>query len=259
MLLNKDLRVKIMELAISANEGHLPSSYSIVDIIEFLYGHVLKIDKNNPNDPQRDVFILSTGHGALALYVVLNKFGFISSMELSNYGSSNSILGGHPDRVSTPFVEASTGSLGHGLPFATGIALGSKVKNANNRIFVLLGDGECQEGSVWEAANIAANQHLTNLISIVDWNDSAAQLMPIENLRGKWESFGWATKIIDGHTHVDFKSVFSARALTQNRKPLAVIAKTTKGKGVPMLEGHGSWHHKIPNNVEESLIRKALK
>ena len=132
--MNRDLRLKIVELAMNANEGHIPSSFSIVDVIDYIYGNVLKIDPKNPESMDRDYFILSKGHGALALYVVLNKFGLLSNELLSQYGHSDSILGGHPDRVSTDFIEASTGSLGHGFPFAVGVAIGSQVKKLENSI-----------------------------------------------------------------------------------------------------------------------------
>lgn len=259
MLLNKELRLKIVDLAISAGEGHIPSSFSIVDLIEHLYGSVIKIDSANPADPNRDYFILSKGHGALALYVVLNKYGLLSDGDLGLYGQSDSILGGHPDRVSTPFVEASTGSLGHGFPFAVGIALGNQVKKRDNRVFALLGDGECQEGSVWEAANVATNQGLNNLVAIIDWNESAMQLMPIDDLAGKWEAFGWNVVVIDGHSKRDMDQALNSKVFESQVKPYAVIARNVKGKGVPLLEGHGVWHHKIPNPEEVKQIKGALK
>jgi len=258
VLLNKELRAKIVDLAVSAGEGHIPSSFSIVDLIEHLYASVLRIDSTNSADPNRDYFILSKGHGALALYVVLNKYGLLSDADLSLYGQRDSILGGHPDRVSTPFVEASTGSLGHGFPFAVGIALGNQVKKRDSRVFALLGDGECHEGSVWEAANVAANQGLNNLVILIDWNESAMQLMPIDDLAGKWKAFGWNVVVIDGHSKRDIEHALSSKIIESQVKPYAVIAKNIKGKGVPLIEGHGVWHHKIPNSEEVKLIKEAL-
>jgi transketolase len=257
--LNHELRLKIVDLAVSAGEGHIPSSFSIVDLIDYLYGNVLQIQASQKNNPARDYFILSKGHGALALYVVLNKYGLLADKDLDLYGQSESILGGHPDRVSTDFVEASTGSLGHGFPFAVGIALGNQVKNRGNRVVALLGDGECHEGSIWEAANIAANQRLNNLISVVDWNESAMQLMPIDDMAGKWESFGWDVAVIDGHSKSDMEKAFNHQVLEAKVKPYAVIAKNIKGRGVSLLEGHGAWHHKIPNAHELEEIRKELE
>lgn len=248
-----------MELAVGAGEGHIPSSFSIVDLVDHIYGEVLRIKKNQANDPMRDFFILSKGHGALALYVVLNKYGFLSDEELNSYGKKDSNLGGHPDRVSTKFVEASTGSLGHGFPFAVGVALGNQVKNYRNRVIALLGDGECHEGSVWEAANIAVNQGLNNLVAIVDWNESAMQLMPLDLMAEKWESFGWDVIVIDGHSKTDLNKALDLEVLDCKTRPYAVIAKNVKGRGVPFLEGHGAWHHKIPNIFELEEIVEALR
>jgi transketolase len=259
VLLNKELREKIVDLAVSAGEGHIPSSFSIVDLIEHIYGNVLRIDPNDSADPNRDYFILSKGHGALALYVVLNKFGLLSDEDLNLYGQRDSILGGHPDRVSTSFVEASTGSLGHGFPFAVGIALGNQVKKRSSRVLALLGDGECHEGSVWEAANVAANQGLNNLVALIDWNESAMQLMPIDDLVGKWKAFGWNVVVIDGHSKQDMNQALNGDVLDSQVKPYAVIARNVKGKGVPLVEGHGLWHHKIPNFDEVKSIKEALK
>jgi len=258
MVQNKDLRLKIVELAVKSKEGHIPSSFSIVDIIDFLYGNVIRIHKQNPDNPDRDYFILSKGHGALALYVVLNKFGFLDDKDLNSYGSAHSILGGHPDRVSTPFIEASTGSLGHGLPFAVGIALGCQVQKLKNRVFALLGDGECHEGSVWESANIATNQKLSNLVAIVDWNESANQLLPIDDLLGKWKAFGWSVTLVDGHAPEELRQAFAQEVLLNKKGPYVVIARNTKGKGVSFLEGHGIWHHKIPNREEVLRIQSEL-
>ncbi len=258
VLLNKELRAKIVDLAVSSGEGHIPSSFSIVDLIDHIYGNVLRINPTDSADPNRDYFILSKGHGALALYVVLNKYGLLSDVDLSLYGQSESILGGHPDRVSTPFVEASTGSLGHGFPFAVGIALGNQVKKRASRVFSLLGDGECHEGSVWEAANVAANQGLNNLVALIDWNESAMQLMPVDDIVGKWRAFGWNVVEIDGHSEQDLQQALSLEELNNQVKPYAVIAKNIKGKGVPMIEGHGPWHHRIPSTEEILLINEAL-
>jgi transketolase len=258
MILNQDLRKTIVDLVRNANEGHIPSSFSIVDIIDYLYGNILKYDTKAVDSPNRDYFILSKGHAALALYVVLEKYGIISRRELLNYGNANSPLGGHPDRLTTPGVEASTGSLGHGFPMAVGVAMGLKISNLNNRVFVLVGDGECQEGTIWEAANIATNQKLNNICVIVDWNGSAQQLMPIENLELKWQAFGWKTKIIDGHSESDLESTFLNSKLFGGNAPIAVLAKNIKGKGVSFIEGHGSWHHKVPNDHEYAEFLKEL-
>ncbi len=255
--MNEDLRFKIISIIKNSGEGHIPSSFSIVDIIEFIYGNVLKIYKN-PSNVNRDYFILSKGHGCAALYTVLNKYGYLTNAQLKSYSHKNSILGGHPDSTKIPYVEASTGSLGHGFPLACGIALGLKIKKKKNKVIVLLGDGECQEGTIWESANIASNRKLINLFAIVDWNKSAQQLMPLENLKDRWKSFGWEVHVINGHSRKDFNHMNKIINSKKNKKPIVFLANTIKGKGVSFLEGHGKWHHKIPNDKEVEEIKKEL-
>jgi|TARA_A100001388_G_scaffold276667_1_gene265017 transketolase len=255
---NNDLRIKIVEMVTRAREGHIPSSFSIVDILDHLYGHVLNINPENLNSPDRDYFILSKGHGCGAFYSVLHKYGFLSSQDLIDYSTSRGILGGHPDSTKVPGAEASTGSLGHGFPTAVGIALGLKIKKENNNVFALLGDGECQEGTIWEAANIAANQKLNNLCAIVDWNGSAAQLLPIDDLPMKWKAFGWEVYEIDGHSSAELEKTFTKIADLKTDKPKVVLARTIKGQGVSITKGHGPWHHKIPNDEEMAIIMKEL-
>jgi transketolase len=255
---NSDLRLRIIEMICNSGEGHIPSSFSIVDIIDHLYASVLNVNPDNVTWSNRDYFILSKGHGAAALFVVLEKYGFISALDLENYGTKIGILGGHPDSTKVPGVEACTGSLGHGMPMAVGIALGLKIQKKENRVYCLVGDGECQEGTIWEAANIASNQKLQNLSVIVDWNGSAQQLMPIENLEAKWKAFGWKTQVIDGHDPLSLQESLSKSALNSTGMPQVFIAKTVKGRGVPLLEGHGPWHHKIPNSIELVEIYKVL-
>jgi transketolase len=255
---NADLRLRIVEMICKSGEGHIPSSFSIVDIIEFLFSSVLSFDSNDPKSPGRDFFILSKGHGAAALYAVLEKHGFLTKSEIQLYGNLHGKLGGHPDSTKVPGVEASTGSLGHGFPMATGVALGLKIQKRSNEVFCLVGDGECQEGTVWESANIASNQKLDNLTVIVDWNESAQQLMPIENLEDRWSSFGWITSVTDGHSFGSLEDSMNFLKESPAGKPKVILARTVKGKGVPFLEGHGIWHHKIPNSGELQQIRVAL-
>ncbi len=259
MIHNKNLRIKIAKIVKNSGEGHIPSCFSIVDIINFLYEKVLNTKSNQSDWKNRDYFILSKGHGAGALYVVLEKNNFISRKDLDNYGTKTSILGGHPDSTKIPGVEASTGSLGHGLPTAVGIAMGLKIKNMNNKVICLVGDGECHEGTVWESANIARNLNLGNLCVVVDWNGSASQLMPKDELSKKWEAFGWDTYQIDGHSNNDMEKLFKELNFDSNSNPKAILAKTIKGKGVSFIEGHGKWHHKIPNDIEMEQILKELK
>lgn len=256
--MNNDLRIKIIEMIKRSGEGHIPSSFSIVDVINHLYTHVLKYEASNPKWPERDYFILSKGHGAAALYAVLHKVGFLKDEDLYNYSSPKGILGGHPDMTIVPGAEASTGSLGHGFPTAVGVALGHKILKLSNKVYALLGDGECHEGTIWEAANIAANQNLNNLCAIVDWNGSAAQLMPKDDLPEKWKAFGWEVFVIDGHSETDLILTFDLIMQSTTINPKVIVAKTVKGKGVSFMNGHGKWHHRIPNEEEFSLAVKEL-
>lgn len=252
------LRIRILEMIVESGEGHIPSSFSIVDIIDHLYSEVMKYQLDDMRNLDSDVFILSKGHGAAALYVVLEKIGALTSDSINNYGKAYGILGGHPERFKNKQIMASTGSLGHGLPIASGIALGKKLRSSPSRVYCLLGDGECQEGTVWEAANIAANQQLNNLIAIVDWNGSAKQLMPYEDLEARWKSFGWEVVCGYGHRHLDLSHAFSQALSNSTSKPVVLILKTIKGKGSKLIEGHGAWHHKIPNAEELKRIMKDL-
>lgn len=255
---NNDLRLEIARMVKRSGEGHIPSSFSIVDIIDHLYGHVLRYDPRNPRWPDRDYFVLSKGHGCGAFYAVLHKYGFLSDADIADYSSSRGILGGHPDTTTVPGAEASTGSLGHGFPTAVGIALGLRIQARANRIFALLGDGECHEGTIWESANVAANLRLGQLCAIVDWNGSAAQLMPHDDLPAKWRAFGWRVREIDGHSPAELEQAFSSLPFGPIGIPHVVIAHTTKGKGVSFVEGHGKWHHRIPDDQEMAAIEKEL-
>ena len=258
MVINSDLRVRIVEMITKAKEGHIPSSFSIVDIINYLYEKVLHYNPQNPNWSERDYFVLSKGHGAAAMFAVFEKFKIIKKDDINNYSNSIGILGGHPDSTIVPGAEASTGSLGHGFPFAVGIAMGLLIKKEINKVFCLVGDGECHEGTIWESANIAANQKLDNLTVFVDWNGSAAQLMPTDDLENKWKSFGWNTITIDGHDNDKLENALQSLKNDHSKKPKVIISKNIKGKGVSFLEGHGMWHHKIPNQNEFDAIIKEL-
>lgn len=255
---NNDLRKRIVEMITSAGEGHIPSSFSIVDIIATLYDRHLRVRADDPGWEDRDFFILSKGHGCAALYVVLEKQGFITKEDVDQYGRFHSILGGHPDRTKVPGVEASTGSLGHGCPFAIGIALGQKISNKNNRIYTLIGDGECHEGTIWESALVGHNLKLDNLCCIVDYNGSAAQILPHPDIESQWRAFGWNVLSVDGHDAEEMSRAFERFKKTSNGKPTVVIAQTVKGKGVSFLETHGPWHHRIPDPEEYDLIMKEL-
>ena len=255
---NSDLRKQIVKMVYRSQEGHIPSAFSIVDIIHYLYESVLNYDSQNPKAENRDSFILSKGHGASALYAVLHKFGFLSDQDLFSYSKKGGILGGHPDATCVPGAEASTGSLGHGFPFAVGLALGLKIQSKPNRVFCLMGDGECNEGTIWEAALVAKKQQLGNLVGIVDLNGSAAQILPVDPLLKKWEAFGWRTSEVNGHDSNELRDTFSKLTYHPHDTPQMIIANTIKGKGVDFIEGHGKWHHKIPTEAEYEEIMKSL-
>jgi transketolase len=258
-VMNSNLRKQIARMVYTAKDGHMPSAYSIVDILELLYRKHLRVDPKNPEWGDRDYFILSKGHGCVAFYAVLHKNGFLTDNDIDLFCQPGGILGEHPDCTKVPGVEASTGSLGHGLPFAVGIALGLRIRGmSHRRVFVLVGDGECHEGTVWEAANVANNLQLGNMCVIVDWNGSAAQLMPRDDLPAKWRAFGWNTVVVDGHSEHELHQALEKVQFSSTGSPSVIVAKTVKGKGVPMLEGHGIWHHRIPTEDELSKILEAL-
>ena len=242
----------------AGKDGHIPSAFSITDLLNVLYRDFLRVDPRNPDWPERDYFVLSKGHGCLALYAVLEREGFVTPRDVALFCRPGGILGEHPDCTKVPGIEASTGSLGHGFPFAVGIALGLRVRACPNRVYVLVGDGECHEGTVWEAANVAHNLRLGNLCVIVDWNGSAAQLMPLDDLPAKWAGFGWKTSVIDGHCEEEIRAALHGVRFEPRGTPTVILARTVKGKGVPLLEGHGLWHHRIPNEEEFRTIMEAL-
>jgi transketolase len=254
--LNNDLRLKIAEMVFVSGEGHIPSSFSIVDIINYLYKDYMDVNETSFDNIERDYFILSKGHGCGALWAVLNKYGFLSDLDIDQYSTNLGRIAGHPDCMKVPAVEASTGSLGHGMPFAVGIALGLKISEKKSRVIALVGDGECHEGTIWESANIAANRNLSNLTVIVDWNKSAQQLMPYEQLGARWKSFGWHVQEIIGHD--DHLLSVALKEAELELKPSVIISENIKGKGVPFIEGHGIWHHRIPSKDEMKLIRECL-
>ena len=257
-VLNKDLRKKIVDMVVEGKDGHIPSAFSIIDIVTLLYRDFLKFDALNPLWVDRDYFILSKGHGCLALYVNLHRHGFINDHDVEMFCKYGGILGEHPDRTKVPGAEASTGSLGHGLSFAVGIALGLKIQEKSNRLFVLLGDGECHEGTIWEAANVASNRRLGSLCAIVDWNQSAMQLLPQDDMPAKWAAFGWNVQVVDGHNEAEISKAIMNIQFAGDGTPSVIVAKTIKGKGVSLMEGHGIWHHRIPNEEEYDLIMASL-
>ena len=238
----------IVKMHHQAQSSHIGSALSCVDILAVLYTQILRINPCKPDDQRRDRFILSKGHAVSALYAVLSLCGFCKKDILKKYYCDGGILPGHATRGSLAGIEFSSGSLGHGLSVACGVCLGAKTDCLPSRCFVLMSDGECDEGSVWEAA-LFANQHkLDNLIAVVDRNKLQAfgrteQVLSLEPFRKKWETFGWAVKEVNGHDHTQLRNVLQKAPFVKN-KPSLIIAHTIKGKGVAFMQDAMEWHYK---------------
>ncbi len=248
-----------MALAAGASSAHFGGALSIVEIISILFAHQMKIDKKNINWEKRDRFILSKGHACLAYYAALCEIGYISKEELKTFEKNDSNLLGHPVKNTKLGIDFSNGSLGLGLSLGIGVALSSKKKKLNFNVYVILGDGECNEGSVWEAAMAAPNFKLDNLYVIIDKNNfqqtgSNKEIMNVENLKDKWSSFGWHTIELDGHNIENIIEFF--KDSHKIKKPKAVIANTVKGKGFSFSENNNQWHHSV---LTKSLYEKAIK
>jgi len=249
------LKRQIIRATTVTQEGHIPSAFSILDLVWSLYDRVLHFDPQNPKSDDRDRFILSKGHGSLALYTVLAAKGFFPVEELTHYCEFQSRLGGHPDHNKVPGVEASTGSLGHGLPFGVGVAMALRIRNINRRVFVLVGDGECNEGSIWEAILLAAHHRLANLTCLVDYNHSTDRALGMGDITAKFTAFGWAATTIDGHDH---GAIEAAARVSDPKRPTAIVAETIKGRGVKQMEGNPAWHHRIPTPEELAAMLQEL-
>ncbi|CRM79506.1 Ferredoxin fas2 [Pseudomonas sp. 37 R 15] len=254
------LRRLIAQTLICADMGHVGPSLSLVEILRVLYDSVLSFDCARPDWPDRDRLILSKGHGCAALYAILADKEFFPLAELSTFCSQESRLGGHPEKLKIPGVEASAGSLGHGLSIGVGMAVAARLRRQTYRTFVITGDGELNEGSIWEAALHASKHRLANLTVIVDCNDLQCfgrtdQVLDMAPLAEKWRSFGFDSLTIDGHDLAALKDAF-ARPPSPSGSPLAVICKTVKGKGLPIAEGNPQWHHKVKFSQEDVLMIK---
>jgi transketolase len=258
----KKMRQRVFKIIVRAGGGHVGASLSIIELLTVLYNEILNVDPARPDWPERDRFILSKGHAGSSLYVLLAERGFFPNEELWTFCQSKSRLGGHPDMRKVPGVDASTGALGHGFPFATGVALGAKKAGKDFRVFAMLGDGECQEGTVWESAMFAAHQGLDNLVAIVDYNklqamDRLDNIITLSPLRAKWEAFGWNTVEIDGHDVGQIAETL-ARVPFEKGRPSAVIANTIKGKGISFMEQTPIWHFRLPNEEEMQIVYREL-
>ncbi len=257
----KRIRQEIYKIASHAGGGHMGASFSVTDIIATLYfGDVLKHDAKNPMWSERDRFVLSKGHACYALYSALALAGYFDFELLRNVGKPGSKFGGHPKINEIPGVEASTGALGHGFSFSIGMALAHKIDGKKNHFYVTLGDGECQEGSVWEAALSAPTLELDNLTVIIDHNklqamDKLENIVRMHPFGEKWKAFGWNVIEIDGHDIFQIHEALLARA--QN-KPTVIIANTVKGKGVSFMENVPIWHYRMPNDEELPILLRDL-
>ena len=257
-----DIRKHVVEMLYKAESGHPGGSLSAVEALVTLYYSVMKHNPKKPNDPDRDRFILSKGHAAPALYAVLAKKKYFSVKELSRLRRINCMLQGHPVCLYTPGIEASTGSLGHGLSFANGIALAGRLDKKNYHVYVMLGDGETDEGQIWEAAAAASHYHLGNLTAMIDRNflqidGNTEEVLQLENVVDRWEAFGWHVQEIDGH---DITKIYDAlqesKAITN--KPSMIVLNTVKGKGVSFMENNVDFHGVPPNEMEYNLAMEEL-
>ena len=258
-IFSSNLRKHILKMAVTAgsNSAHFGGALSIVEIVSTLFSHEMKIDKKNPDWDGRDKFILSKGHACLAYYAALHEIGYISEKELLTFEENESNLLGHPVINKNLGIEFSNGSLGMGLSLGIGVAIASKKKENNAKVYIIVGDGECNEGSVWEGAMAAAHFKLDNLFVIVDKNNfqqtgSNSEIMSTTDLFKKWSSFGWNSSEIDGH---DINQLINSFQEKKNI-PTAIIANTIKGKGFSFSENNNDWHHSV---LSKSFYEKALK
>lgn len=259
-----EIRQGIFTTALKANKGHIPPAFSCVELlVSIYYSGFMRFSAKNPNLSVRDRFILSKGHACLTLYNILADLNFFPKKELLSFAKGGSILAGHPERA-VPGIETCTGSLGHGLGVACGIAKASQLGNKKFSTLVVLGDGECHEGSIWEAAMFAGHHKLKNLMTIVDRNqlgatDFTENYASLDPLDDRFRSFGWEVKNIDGHCFEEINDCLAYFFKRKNQaKPLCIIANTIKGKGLSFMENSKDWHHQMPNNEQIIIAKKEL-
>lgn len=256
------IRGKLLEMSHLSGAPHLGSALSCVDILVAAYWRVLALDPARPDDPDRDRFLLSKGHAAMALYATLAYRGFFPVEMLDGFARPGHCLPEHPGASCAPGVEIASGSLGHGLSLGLGMALASRICGRSYRVYALMSDGECNEGSVWEAALLAPAQRLDNLVAIVDYNKWQAtgrseEIMALAPLAAKWEAFGWSACEVDGHDSDALVAALGA-VPDDSGRPKAVIAHTVKGKGVSFMEDDNNWHYRIPNADEVARAHREL-
>ena len=257
------IRAHALRMVHRARASHVGGCLSAADVLAQLYGQWLRVDPQRPNRPERDRVIVSKGHAAAAVYAALAEAGFFPTCELERFCADGSPLAGHVSKAGVPGVEVSTGALGHGLALGVGMALGVRHDGLPSRVVVLMSDGECDEGSTWEAALLAAGQRLSNLLAIVDYNRMQAlgpveDVLPLEPFTAKWEAFGWCAREVDGHDHAELAAALADVPFSGDR-PSVIIARTVKGKGVPFMEGALAWHYRSPNDEELAAALQALE
>lgn len=258
------IRRHAVQMTHLGRSSHVGAVLSIADILAVLYGKVLRVRPNNPKWEGRDRFILSKGHAGAGVYAVLAECGFFPKSWLKTHYQNGSLLSGHVSHKGIPGVEFSTGSLGHGLSVGAGIAYGAKMDDQDYRTFVLLSDGECDEGSTWEAALFAGHYRLDNLVAIVDYNKIQSlapvkETLDLEPFEDKWRAFGWETATVDGHDHKQLVEVFKSLPLGKAGKPNCILAHTVKGKGVSFMENTVLWHYRTPQGDEYERALKELE
>ena len=252
--LAKRIRVHALRMTSKSGASHVGAAFSCADILAVLYSRVLNVDPLNPSWPLRDRFVLSKGHAGSALYAVLAECGFFSVEKLETHYMDGSDLCGHVSHKGVPGVEVSTGSLGHGLALAAGMAYAAKLDGRRHRVFALLSDGECDEGSTWEAILFAAHHQLDRLVTIVDYNKiqslaPVSETIGLEPFAQKWSSFGWAVKEVDGHNHEALADALRSVPFSIG-KPSCLLAHTVKGKGVSFMENTVLWHYRVARGAE---------
>ncbi len=253
------MRRDILKMVCGASSGHVGGSLSAADIMAVLYFREMNVNPENPKDPDRDRFVLSKGHASPALYAALARRGFMPLEELQSFRSINSRLQGHPSMKALPLVEISTGSLGQGLSAANGMAIAARMDNRPSRVYAIVGDGELEEGQIWEAVMTASHHKLDNLVAVVDYNGlqidgRIEDVKSITNIAGRFRAFGWHAVEIDGHDVKQIAEAFDEARATKG-VPTAIIAKTLKGKGVSFMENQASWHGTAPKpeQLEQAL------
>lgn len=256
-----NIRLSTLDMISKTHASHIASSYSMIEILVVLYSKILNVSPQTINSPDRDRFVLSKGHGAASVYATLYKMGFFAKDEIDNYYSNGGKLSGHVSHKGVNGIEISTGSLGHGACIACGIALAGKIDNKNYHTYCIVGDGECNEGSIWEMAMFAAHNKLSNYTIIIDCNKMQALgeccgIIDLSNMADRWRTFGWNVIDVDGHNFVELENAFNNKS---KDKPNCIIAHTIKGKGVSFMENNNLWHYRDPQGEFYENAKKELE